>query len=88
MSDENIWYKWFGLNKNPFSTSPLNKNQIDLFDKNQAWEIRHQPDEYTFEIIKRVYNDRDLIDRNEKKGILVSIHGLLSKAEWNMDPEH
>ena len=33
MSDENIWYKWFGLNKNPFSTSPLNKNQIDLFYK-------------------------------------------------------
>ena len=26
-------YKWFGLNQNPFNTSPLNKNQIDLFYK-------------------------------------------------------
>ena len=33
MSEENIWYKWFGLNQNPFNTSPLNKNQIDLFYK-------------------------------------------------------
>ncbi len=32
MSDINVWYKWFGLNKNPFNTAPLNKNQIDLFD--------------------------------------------------------
>ncbi len=33
MSDIDVWYKWFGLNKNPFNTSPLNKNQIDLFYK-------------------------------------------------------
>jgi hypothetical protein len=59
--------------------------QIDLYDKNEVWEIKHQPDENSFEIIKRVYNDRSLIDINEKVGILVSIHGLLSRAEWNMD---
>ena len=33
MSEESIWYKWFGLNQNPFNTSPLNKNQINLFYK-------------------------------------------------------
>jgi len=59
--------------------------QIDLYDKKDIWEIKHQPDEESFEIIKRVYNDRSLIDINEKAGILVSIHGLLSRAEWNMD---
>ena len=59
--------------------------QIDLYSKNALWEIKHEPDEKTFEIIKRAYNDRDLIEINEKAGILVTIHGLLSRAEWNMD---
>jgi hypothetical protein len=59
--------------------------QIDLYSKNKTWEIRHYPDDADFEIIKRVYNDRSLIDLKEKKGILVSIHGLLSRAEWNTE---
>ncbi|MCD8418831.1 hypothetical protein J2Q11_13940 [Tenacibaculum finnmarkense genomovar finnmarkense] len=57
--------------------------QLDLYDRNKVWEIRHYPDDEDFEIIKRVYNDRSLIDLKEKKGIIVSIHGLLSNAEWN-----
>lgn len=57
--------------------------QIDLYDSNKTWEIKHYPSEEDFEIIKRVYNDRSLIDLKEKKGIIVSIHGLLSTAEWN-----
>ncbi|MCL2650771.1 MAG: hypothetical protein FWD60_07080 [Candidatus Azobacteroides sp.] len=59
--------------------------QIDLYEKNETWKIKHYPDEEALEIIKRVYNDRHLIDINEKNGVLVSIHGLLSKAEWNME---
>ncbi len=59
--------------------------QIDLYSKNKTWEIRHYPDDADFEIIKRVYNDRSLIDLKEKRGILVSIHGLLSRAEWNTE---
>jgi pimeloyl-ACP methyl ester carboxylesterase len=59
--------------------------QIDLYARNQPWEIRHQPDEASFEIIKRVYNDRSLIDLNEREGVIVSIHGLLSRAEWNKE---
>jgi len=59
--------------------------QIDLYSKNKTWEIRHYPDDTDFEIIKRVYNDRSLIDLKEKRGILVSIHGLLSRAEWNTE---
>jgi hypothetical protein len=59
--------------------------EIDLYNKGQVWEIKHIPDDATFEIIKRVYNDRGLIDINEKNGILVTVHGLLSRAEWNVD---
>lgn len=59
--------------------------QIDLYDENNVWEIRHQPDEESFEIIKKVYNHRSLINMNEKKGLLVSVHGLLSHGSWNMD---
>ncbi|NJD53643.1 MAG: hypothetical protein FIB07_12335 [Candidatus Methanoperedens sp.] len=33
MSDINVWYKWFGLNKNPFNTAPITKNQIEFFYK-------------------------------------------------------
>lgn len=72
-----------------FSTSRYGDNvgviQIDLYDRNEVWEIKHQPDDTTFEIIKRAYNDRSLIDINEKVGVLVTIHGLNSRAEWNMD---
>ncbi|QCD61621.1 DUF6932 family protein [Tenacibaculum maritimum] len=57
--------------------------QIDLYDRNKRWEIRHYPSDDDFEIIKRVYNDRSLIDLKEKKGIIVTVHGLLSQAEWN-----
>jgi hypothetical protein len=57
--------------------------QVDLYDRNIRWEIRHYPSDEDFEIIKRVYNDRSLIDLKEKKGIIVTVHGLLSQAEWN-----
>jgi hypothetical protein len=57
--------------------------QIDLYERNKNWEIKHYPNEEDFEIIKRVYNDRSLIDLKEKKGIIVSVHGLYSQGEWN-----
>lgn len=59
--------------------------QIELYSNQNTWEVRHYPDDEYFEIIKKVYNDRSLIDLKEKKGILVSIHGLLSRAEWNKE---
>lgn len=59
--------------------------QIDLNARNQTWKIIHQPDDESFEIIMRVYNDRSLIDLNKREGIIVSVHGLLSRAEWNKE---
>jgi hypothetical protein len=35
--------------------------------------------------VKAAYSGRNLIQRNAHKGILVSIHGLYSRAEWNVD---
>ncbi|MCK5508717.1 MAG: hypothetical protein KAI50_09380 [Desulfobacterales bacterium] len=73
-----------------FSTGRYDKGnigiiQIDLYGENNEWEITHYPSDDDFEIIKKVYNDRSLVDYNENVGTLVSIHGLLSRAEWNKD---
>lgn len=65
------------------SDEPVGIIQIDLYHEGHVWEIHHQPSEDEFEIIKRVYNDRSLIDFNKGYGTLVSIHGLLSRAQWN-----
>lgn len=77
------YLKLFSTGRN--GESDIGIIQIDLYDKNEVWQIKHQPDEEALEIIKRVYNDRSLIDINEKRGILVTVHGLLSKAKWNME---
>jgi hypothetical protein len=77
------YIKLFSSNRQ--ETDSVGVIQIDLYDRNERWEIKHQPDEESLEIIKRVYNDRSLIDINEKTGILVTIHGLSGRAEWNMD---
>jgi len=55
--------------------------QVDLYDKKSLWTIKHNPTEEEFEIIKRAYNDR-VVDVNSKNGLLISIHGLLSRSEW------
>ena len=77
------YLKLFSISR--FGESKVGVIQIDLYDRNQTWEILHQPDEESFEIIKRVYNDRSLIDLNKREGIIVTIHGLLSRAEWNKE---
>jgi hypothetical protein len=55
--------------------------QVDLYDRKNIWHIKHDPTEEEFEIIKRAYNDR-VIDVNSKNGLLISVHGLLSRSEW------
>lgn len=57
--------------------------QIAVQDTNKAWEIRHLPDDDTYEVIKRAYFNRDLIDLSIPTGILITVHGLLSTASWN-----
>lgn len=59
--------------------------QVDLYDQKEEWQIRHEPDEETYEIVKRVYVNRSYIDLNEPEGILVTIHGLMSNGSWNSE---
>lgn len=42
-------------------------------------------DKVKLETLKKSYTDRQFIESEQFKGILISIHGLLSKAEWNVD---
>ena len=57
--------------------------QIAIQHTDEAWKIQHAPDDDTYEVIKRAYFNRELIDLSEPTGILVTVHGLLSTAAWN-----
>jgi hypothetical protein len=59
--------------------------QVNIASKDETWVVEHEPDAELFESVKKTYNQRSVIDINYKEGILVSIHGLSSKAEWNMN---
>ncbi|HHG8918181.1 TPA: esterase/lipase family protein [Klebsiella oxytoca] len=59
--------------------------QILLDERSSEWEIHHEPDDDTLEIVKRAYCHREVIDLNEPVGVLVTIHGLLSNASWNSE---
>jgi hypothetical protein len=57
--------------------------QIAVRDADKPWQIRHPPDDDTYEVIKRAYFNRELIDLSIPTGILVTVHGLLSTGSWN-----
>lgn len=59
--------------------------EIDLHSRGSKWEIRHYPDDDTYEIVKRAYINRFYVDHYDPNGILVTIHGMLSSAKWNME---
>jgi len=52
------------------------------------WEIRHEPDDTTFEIIKRVYVQRNLVELIGRNKLLITVHGIRSQAEWNAEISH
>ncbi|CAH3609541.1 DUF6932 family protein [Citrobacter freundii] len=57
--------------------------QISLNHPDEPWTTQHEPDDDTYEVIKRAYFNRHLVDLNEAPGVLVTIHGLMTHAEWN-----
>jgi len=59
--------------------------QVDLNGVGRNWQIRHLPSEDELTIIQRAYCNRKIIDLNSPKGILVTIHGLLTTASWNSE---
>ena len=62
--------------------------EVRLHDKVQPWKVVYEPNLEEMKIISRVYCERNIIERNKRRGILVVIHGLLTKAEWlsNLTP--
>jgi pimeloyl-ACP methyl ester carboxylesterase len=49
------------------------------------WDVRQEPDENTFEIVKRAYVNRHVIERQPREKALVTIHGIRTQAEWNSE---
>jgi hypothetical protein len=53
-----------------------------------AWSIVEEPDRRVLDIVKRVYFHRHIIDRNNSRKALITVHGILSHAEWNAEIAH
>ena len=62
--------------------------EVKLHDKVQPWKIVYEPNSEEMEIISRVYCERNIIERNKRRGLLVVIHGLMTNAGWlsNLTP--
>lgn len=56
--------------------------EVRLHDKVQPWKVVYEPNPEEMEIISRVYCERNIIERNKRRGLLVVIHGLKTRAEW------
>lgn len=58
--------------------------QVNINNIKSKWETKDYNDyDETYEIVKRAYTHRKIINLNEPEGILVTIHGLLSEGSWN-----
>ncbi|TYS17522.1 hypothetical protein FZC78_06490 [Rossellomorea vietnamensis] len=58
--------------------------QIDLLKENKIWKLK-PPGKEKYEVIKSAYIDRHILNVRECKGVLVTIHGLLSSGQWNKE---
>ena len=64
---------------------PVGIVQVDLYGAEKPWQTIFYPDDDDYEIIKRAYINRHYVDHYKPNGVLVSIHGLLSRASWNAE---
>lgn len=49
------------------------------------WDVTWEPDEDTFEIVKRVYLGRHYVDSIKRERVLVTVHGIRSHSEWDAE---
>lgn len=56
--------------------------EVRLHDEVHPWKVVYEPNPEDMEIISRVYCERNIIERNKRRGLLVVIHGLMTRAEW------
>lgn len=64
--------------------------QIALRDKKlrPIWETFAKPDSETLELVKTIYFQRHVVDRNSRDKALITIHGIRSHGEWNAEIAH
>lgn len=63
--------------------------EVLLADCADPWEIKFIPSDEDMEIISRVYSERNFIERNKRRGVLIVVHGINTNAKWlsNLVPE-
>ena len=55
---------------------------VRLNDFNKPWVTHFIPDDEDLNVIHRIYSYRNFVERNKRRGLLIVIHGLLTRAEW------
>lgn len=63
---------------------------IDLMDSRglSLWDSLDEVDQKTIDIVRRVYFGRHIVDRNNSKKALITVHGIRSVADWNAEVAH
>jgi hypothetical protein len=59
--------------------------QIDLYATGKEWHATDPADEKLLEVVRHGYGRRIFVPRSAPPGVLVTIHGLLSDADWNAE---
>lgn len=54
-----------------------------LLNGQHPWNINYHPSKEELTIVQRVYTMRNIIERNKRRGMVISIHGIRTKAKWN-----
>jgi pimeloyl-ACP methyl ester carboxylesterase len=83
---ESIVKSFYKLFSTTISGEPVGVVEIVLRDGSRSyWNVDWEPDEDTFEIVKRVYLGRRYVDTVRREKVLVTVHGIRSHAEWNAE---
>lgn len=79
---KNSFLKLFAIGRGGFEVGVVS---VPVGGDEDAWDLTWEPDEDTFDIVKRVYLNRAFVETIRRRKVLVTIHGLRSAAEWNAD---
>lgn len=56
--------------------------EVLLCNSQNPWKIRFTPNDEDLEVISRIYAERNIIERNKRRGLLVVVHGICTNAAW------
>ena len=57
--------------------------EVSIDEHGERWQITHSHEDDDYEVIRRAYIDREVIDLEEPTGLLITVHGILSNGGWN-----